>query len=257
MSLQVHAFEADNGWRNLEYVLVCPTTGDALVIDPWNADTLADVAAERGWAVKQILNTHHHFDHVKGNSQLVQRTGATVLCHAGATDNVPGASVGLGADDTVKVGQAAELRVLDTPGHTMAHVCLVGEADTPFLVAGDTLFDAGAGNCKNGGHPVQLFETFRDQLWTLPDELRLYPGHVYLQNNLGFTLDREPSNPHVAAYQGEGLRWLTIGEQRRVNTFFRLEEVEVVEGLRAAFPGRDLSSLQERFVALRELRNGW
>jgi len=257
MSLQVHAFEAQNGWRNLEYVLVCTDTGDALVIDPWNADTLADTAAERGWSVRQVLNTHHHFDHVKGNTQLVERTGAVVLCHEGARGQVPGATVGLTARDTVVIGQAAELHVLDTPGHTMSHVCLLGEADTPFLIAGDTLFDAGAGNCKNGGHPAALFRTFRDQLWTLDDRTRLYPGHDYLQNNLGFTLAREPDNAHAASYQGDGLRWLTIGEQRRVNTFFRLEEPGVLSGLEEAFPERDLSSLEARFVALRELRNRW
>ncbi len=75
---------------------------------------------------------------------------------------------GLGAGDVVKVGRTVELEVLDTPGHTMCHVCLRSHTDQPALFCGDTLFDAGAGNCHNGGHPEALYETFSKQLFRCP-----------------------------------------------------------------------------------------
>ena len=61
------------------------------------------------------------------------------------------------------------------------------------------MFNAGAGNCHNGGHPDELFDTFEKQLEKLGDDTLLYPGHDYLINNLEFTLDREPDNAAAAA----------------------------------------------------------
>ena len=80
----------------------------------------------------------------------------------------------------------------------MSHVCLLSHTDTPALFCGDTLFNAGAGNCHNGGHPHELYQTFVQQLAKLPDTTRIYPGHDYWENNLGFTLDREPDNAKAA-----------------------------------------------------------
>ena len=70
----------------------------------------------------------------------------------------------------IKVGATVELEALDTPGHTMSHVCLLSRTDTPALFCGDTLFNAGAGNCHSGGHPAELYETFAGQLARLPEE---------------------------------------------------------------------------------------
>ncbi len=77
---------------------------------------------------------------------------------------------GLGAGDVIKVGKTVELEALDTPGHTMSHVCLLSHTDQPALFCGDTLFNAGAGNCHNGGHPEALYKTFSEQLAKLPDD---------------------------------------------------------------------------------------
>src|SRR5258707_497418 len=66
--------------------------------------------------------------------------------------------------------------------------------DTPALFCGDTLFNAGAGNCHNGGRPNELYNSFVGQLAKLPEETLIYPGHDYIARNLAFTLDREPDN---------------------------------------------------------------
>ncbi|MEL0112401.1 MAG: hypothetical protein VW835_11780, partial [Rickettsiales bacterium] len=86
-----------------------------------------------------------------------------LLAHKGAKDKIPGIDVGLGAGDIVKVGRV-ELESLDTPGHTMSHVCLLSHTDQPALICGDTMFNAGAGNCHNGGHPAELYHTFTGQI---------------------------------------------------------------------------------------------
>src|SRR5687768_3614747 len=150
---------------------------------------------------------------------------------------------GLGAGDVVKVGKTVELEVLDTPGHTMCHVCLRSHTDQPALFCGDTLFNAGAGNCHNGGHPAELYKTFSEQLAKLPDSTRIYPGHDYIENNLRFTLNREPDNKRAQEMldrlQGQDLNDAyvsTLGVERDINTFFRLTSPSVIAKLREAFP---------------------
>ena len=133
---------------------------------------------------------------------MVGATGATILAHKNARASIPGMTRGLGAGDIIKVGKTVELEVMDTPGHTMCHVCLRSHTDQPALFCGDTLFNAGAGNCHNGGHPAELYKTFSEQLDRLPDSTLIYPGHDYIENNLRFTLDREPDNKNAADMLG-------------------------------------------------------
>ena len=261
----VEQIYTDNAYRNFNYLIACGETGEALAVDPLESALCLKVAKDRGWEVTQILNTHEHRDHTGGNDAMVAATGARLLAHEGAGDRIPGIDVGLGAGDAIKVGRTVELEALDTPGHTMSHICLLAHAEVRALVCGDTLFNAGAGNCHSGGHPAELYRTFVDQLAALPDDTLVYPGHDYLENNLDFTLDREPDNARAAELLPEARRQdphrprvTTIGLEKEINTFFRLTNPSVIRGLRAAFP--DLPEdpdPREVFLRLRELRNDW
>lgn len=254
-----------NAWRNFNYLIACPESGEALAIDPLDHARCLAVAKDRGWTITQVLNTHEHPDHTGGNAPMVKATGAKVLAHAGARDRISGLDVGLSAGDVVKVGRTVELEALDTPGHTMSHVCLRSRTDTPALFCGDTLFNAGAGNCHNGGHPEVLYGTFAEQLATLPDETLVYPGHDYIANNLGFTLDREPDNTDAEALLAQvkdqdldAPLVSTLGLEKKINTFFRLQSPTVIAKLRERFD--DLPEAPDAktvFLKLRELRNSW
>lgn len=254
-----------NAYRNFNYLIACEETGEALAIDPLDHGKCLTTAKARGWDITQVLNTHEHFDHIGGNEQVIEATGAKLLAHARAKDAIRGMDRGLAAGDTVKVGRTVELVVLDTPGHTMSHVCLFAHVDEPALFCGDTLFNAGAGNCHNGGHPQELYRTFADQLARLPDDTRVYPGHEYIVKNLQFTLDREPDNERARALleqvasqdPGEPLV-TTLALEKEINTFFRLHSPSVIARLREVFP--DLPEDPDPrtvFLRLRELRNRW
>jgi hydroxyacylglutathione hydrolase len=196
---------------------------------------------------------------------MVKATGATVIAHANAKKRIPNIDRGVGAGDVIKVGKTVDLECLDTPGHTMSHICLLSKTDQPALFSGDTLFNAGAGNCHNGGHPNELYETFANQLERLPEDTLIYPGHDYLVNNLRFTLDREPDNAvaqqMLDTYENQDpadALVTTLAQEREMNTFFRLDSPSVIARLQEQFPEiGDSPDERTVFLKLRELRNSW
>jgi hydroxyacylglutathione hydrolase len=254
-----------NSYRNFNYLIACPESGEALAVDPLDHKKCLARAKARGWEITQILNTHEHGDHTGGNKAMIAATGAKLLAHVNASSKIPGMDRGLSAGDVVKVGKTVELESLDTPGHTMSHVCLLSHTDRPALFCGDTLFNAGAGNCHNGGHPAELYQTFTGQLAKLPDETLVYPGHDYIANNLRFTLDREPDNGRAAELLAkiedqdpDAALVTSLALEKEVNTFFRLHNASVIAQLRETFP--DLPAEPDArtvFLKLRELRNSW
>jgi hydroxyacylglutathione hydrolase len=147
----------------------------------------------------------------------------------------------------------------------MSHICLRSRTEQPALICGDTLFNAGAGNCHHGGHPAELYDTFAGQLAKLPGQTLIYPGHDYIANNLRFTLDREPDNERASELLAEvddqdPNRALvsTLELEKEINAFFRLHSPTLIRTLREAFP--DLPDDPEPktvFLKLRELRNSW
>lgn len=254
-----------NAYRNFNYLIACSETGEALAIDPLDHEQCFNVAREEGWEITQILNTHEHFDHIDGNAPLVEKTGAKILAHKNARDAIPNMSRGLGAGDLIKVGKTVELEVLDTPGHTMCHVCLLAHAAQPSLFSGDTLFNAGAGHCHKGGHVGELYKTFCEQFARLPHGTLIYPGHDYIENNLRFTLNREPDNAYAQQLldrlrgQDPGKAYVsTIEVEKEINSFMRLRSPTLIAKLREAFSDMD-EAPDERtvFTKLRELRNSW
>jgi hydroxyacylglutathione hydrolase len=256
---------AANDSRNFHYLVACPETGEALAIDPLEWNRCLTAARARGWSITQVLNTHEHWDHTGGNAGMIGATHARLLAHAKAAGLIEGIDQGLQQGDVIRVGRTVELECLDTPGHTLAHICLYAHGDTPALFSGDTLFNAGAGNCHTTGRPELLYDTFATQLARLPDATRLFPGHEYLARNLEFTLDREPDNREAAQLldslrgnAGEAAPVTTLGQEKRINTFFRLQNPRMIARLIEQFPDLgDNPPAKAVFLKLRELRNAW
>jgi hydroxyacylglutathione hydrolase len=254
-----------NAYRNYNYLIACPDSGEALAIDPLDHGKCLAAAKKNGWRITQILNTHEHPDHTGGNAAVVEATGAKVIAHHRAAGRIAGVDRGVKAGDVIKVGKRVELECLDTPGHTMCHICLRSHTDQPALFSGDTLFNAGAGNCHNGGNVDDLYSSFVDQIARLPDDTQVYPGHDYIENNLRFTLAREADNeaaqallPEVSGHDPAAARVTNLAEEKRINTFLRLTSPSVIAGLRQTYP--DLPEQPDArtvFTKLRELRNTW
>ncbi|OUU80834.1 MAG: hydroxyacylglutathione hydrolase [Gammaproteobacteria bacterium TMED78] len=255
----------NNPYRNFNYLLACDETGEALAIDPLDHSKCLNIAKDNGWDITKIINTHHHLDHIGGNDQLISKTNAKLLAHENANHLINNIDIGLSGGDVVKIGKTIELEVLDTPGHTMSHVCLLSHSNVPSLFSGDTLFNAGAGNCHNGGDPYYLFSTFKNILSKLKDDTLLYPGHEYIENNIRFTLNLEPDNLYAkdmldrVSNQDPNYPFVTnIGIEKKINTFFRLNEKLIIENIVKLDPEiKNKLNKKNIFLALRELRNNW
>ncbi|MBS1268818.1 MAG: Hydroxyacylglutathione hydrolase [Nitrosopumilus sp.] len=169
----VHQIQVGN-MQNFSYVVVDDKTKESLIIDPsWDLIELEMIIKENNLKIKYIVNTHHHFDHTLGNETMKEFTGAPVIQHERSE---------LNHDVTVKDGDSitfgnSMLQVLHTPGHSTDSICLIGDGK---LFSGDTLF---VGNCGRidlpGGSAKELYHSLFDVLYSLDDDLVMYPGHNY------------------------------------------------------------------------------
>jgi Zn-dependent hydrolases, including glyoxylases len=147
----------------------------------------------------------------------------------------------------------------------MCHVCLRSHTDQPALFCGDTLFNAGAGNCHNGGHPEELYKTFDQQLAKLPSSTLIYPGHDYIGKQSAFHVEsrarqqERPADARQARGQDPNSAYVsTLEVEGEINTFFRLTSPTVIAKLRESFPELPEKPDQRTvFLKLRELRNSW
>lgn len=267
----IEQIKLNNPYQHYNYIIVCPETLEALVIDPYDAHHSLEICANNGWKIRQILNTHAHGDHTQGNAILLAKTGADLLAHYQA--QIEGVTHPLHANMIVRVGTTVEMMVLDTPGHTLSHICLYGENnDPPVLFCGDTLFNAGCGNCLHGGDADLLYDTFDQQLGILPEITRVYPGHDYWDTNLAFAASLEPANPYIKewtakidpiVFEYEYATTLlqhvtTLHDEKLINPFFRLESPDIEKALRAQNPTLpEKLTRKDIFLLLRKLRNSF
>ncbi|MDD0853758.1 hydroxyacylglutathione hydrolase [Halobacteriovorax sp. GB3] len=259
--MKVHQFYTFSPLRNFCYILE-DSSDELYVIDPFDGADVFQRCEKLGKKVKAIINTHEHHDHVMGNDELQRLCGCEVWAHEKARGRIKNVDNYLNDNQILKTKGNHCVKVLYTPGHTLGHLCLLvlsDEGKQSSLICGDTLFNAGVGNCHNGGDPSVLYETFRDHIFTLDDHVLVYPGHDYLKNNLLFTLDREPGNEmakkkleEVQDFPDGQFVVTTIGEEREINTFFRLSNSEIKKNLSALE-----CSEKDIFIKLREKRNHW
>ena len=255
-----------NPLRNFNYLIGCEETKQAIVLDPLDGDAMLALAEEQGYSIRLIINTHEHHDHIEGNPVVKAATGAEIWAHENAVNRIPDVDRGLKPGDRIELG-SLRLKVLHTPGHTPVHVCLLVEAEdnngVPVLFSGDTLFNACAGNCRNGGNVDEMYDSFVSQLQPLPDETLLYPGHDYMKNNLAFAETREAGNAMISHWQKQvesfapdDMPVMTLGQERTYNPFLRLHEPAIKRRLQEEFPALGLAD-RDVFRALRQLRDQW
>lgn len=192
MSLTINIFPMGPLSENT-YVITDDATGLKAVLDPGYFGM--DVETEIGSAdnLKYILLTHGHYDHFAAaqeyldkypSAEFVAPEGETYLLHGGRDNKwmalghgssiCPEASVYVKEGDTVKLGET-EFKVIETPGHTEGGICFAAEN---VIFTGDTLFRLSVGNSSlETGNWEMLASSIREKLYTLPEDMIVYPGH--------------------------------------------------------------------------------
>lgn len=238
------------------YLWLIAANGQAVVVDPGDADVIASALAEDKLQLAAILITHHHPDHIGGVAELKARTG----CHVYGP-NYPRITV----DTEVAEGDvlrfpalSIEFSVWAVPGHTRSHLAYY-VADTLFV--GDTIFAGGCGRVFEG-EPATLFRSLR-RIAALPASTRLCCAHEYTFDNLRFAREVEPDNATVSErYQWAGRQGrarqptvpMTLGEELLSNPFLRTAEPGVLARV-AAQAGIMPADAEQSFVALRAWKN--
>lgn len=175
------------------YLLGDPEAGEALVIDPAaNIEGIIAQADQNKLKIKYIVNTHGHVDHISGNLDMKNKTGAQIIIYENDAEMLTstpamilkmfGAKQSPAADrkvldgDLISVG-AISLKVLHTPGHSPGSMSLYTEG---YVFTGDTLFVGGVGrtDLPGGSWPV-MARSIQQKLCTLPDDTKVLPGHNY------------------------------------------------------------------------------
>ena len=256
--MKIHQIFFKNTLRNFCYLIVFDD-GAIYCIDPFNAEEVLNCLG-KDKKLTAIINTHDHCDHYSGNSDLLKEHKCSVYAHSKAT--IPGKTHDLHNGQLLYQSSLWELVAIDTPGHTMSHMCLMIKKDgLPYaLFTGDCFFNAGVGNCHNGGSVEAMYKTISETFSQYPDELLIYPGHEYLKRNLEFTMNIEKDNYDADVFLKK-IQSVDMNEiffvnnmliERKINMFLRLKESSIKESLNL------LESDDETvFLKLRELRNTW
>lgn len=204
---EVVSFRAEEGCQ--AHLVIDRSTREAVAIDPRldQTDQVRDAAEKEGAAIRYVLDTHTHADHLSGVRRLSRETGARVLAHPGSR---------VDPDTVIQDGEVFRLgetpvRVIHSAGHTPDSLSLLIDGH---LFTGDALLAGSAGRTDfMGGSAGDLYDSFR-KFEALPDETIVHPGHDYV-----------------------GRPTTTIGSERRENPLMREGDREkLVERMSARGP---------------------
>ncbi|MDP9839783.1 hydroxyacylglutathione hydrolase [Neorhizobium huautlense] len=247
---------------NYVFIVEDVKTGALAVVDPSEAGPVLD--AIDGRRVDLILNTHHHWDHVSGNTEIKRKTGARVIGPAAEADDIPGIDRGVLEGDTIDFAGHV-IQVIDVPSNTIGHIAFWFEG-ARLLFSGDLIFHLGAGRVQEA-MPAQMW-TSLDKIRALPPETLIYSSHEYAADNARFAVTIEPDNTSlrqqielIEKRQKAGIPNVpsTLATELAANPFLRVDQVSVRSRLdcKENANWEVFAKLRRMKDAFRELNDHW
>ena len=175
---------------NFSYLIVDEKTQIACVVDPSEAKPIINFLNKKKINLKYILNTHHHYDHVGGNSELKKKYNSYVVGFKGDSDRIPEIDILLENNQTWKKDNF-EAKIYHIPGHTTGHIAFHFFKEKK-IFTGDTLFSLGCGRLFEGTYE-QMFNSLK-KIKQLPKDTEIYCGHEYTLQNSNFCIANDPGN---------------------------------------------------------------
>ncbi|GAA0828777.1 MULTISPECIES: hydroxyacylglutathione hydrolase [Marinomonas] len=190
--IPLHAFSDNYIW-----IIQEKDSAHIWAVDPGDAEVVSQYCHQQQLTLSGILITHHHKDHTGGVQSLKDQFQCPVY---GPAHLSPMVTHPLQEGDTVKVFSRS-FRVLETPGHTLDHLCYFSDQATPVLFSGDTLFRGGCGRIMEGTAEQML--AAMNTLSALPNNTLVYCTHEYTLANYRFALHLDHHNNDLIETQQE------------------------------------------------------
>ena len=243
------------------YIWTLIKDGEVTVVDPGDPEPVKKYLNEKGLNLKNILITHHHFDHTGGIEKLTDIYGCEVYGPDGG--HIKGIGVTIQDNQEFMITDVT-FKAFATPGHTLDHLSYyVADDSNPLLFCGDTMFSGGCGRLFEGS-PKQM-HTSLSRLAELPGKTKVFCTHEYTESNLRFAIAVEPNNRHikdkfeeVQELRRKDLETLpsTISEELNINPFLRCNQNDVINSAES-YCKTQLSESHEVLGAIREWKDNF
>ena len=242
---------------NYSYLIKDDLTNTVAIIDPSEFKPCDDIINIKYKKLDFILNTHHHFDHVGGNTKLKEKYGSKIFGFEEDKERIPGVDILLKRNQEFKVGDL-NFETIFIPGHTSGHIAFYLKKER-VIFTGDTLFSLGCGRVFEGTYQ-QMFDSL-NKIKSLPGDTKVYCGHEYTKNNLGFCIKYNPNNNYLKGKKKiieskikdkQPTIPSTIRDEIQTNIFLRYDDLDVKNALNL----KKASDL-EIFTKLRDLKDNF
>ena len=206
------------------------------VIDPGESEPILKFLNKKKWHLDEIINTHHHYDHIGGNNELLDLYKSKLIAPSYDNNRISNIDVPVSDNETHNIA-GISTKVIHTPGHTLGHVCFY-MPEEKCLFSGDTLFYLGCG---------RVFEGTMDQMWlslvklrSLPDHTSVYCGHEYTLSNMKFANYIDTNNAllnkvsfEIKNKREKGLPTVpfNLGVEKKINPFLRADDDNFIKSV--------------------------
>ena len=240
---------------NYSYLIKDKETNLVGVVDPSEFKAVDAEISRTYEKLDFILNTHHHFDHIGGNTDLKKKYNSKIIASTYDEKRIPDIDIKKKDGDFFSIGKT-NFEVVHIPGHTLGHICFFSK-QSKVLFIGDTLFSLGCGRIFEGTFE-QMFKSL-EKIKNLPKDTMIYCGHEYTDNNGKFCISIDKKNEklkdrikevQIKRKRNQPTLPVSLGQELDTNIFLRCDDKKIKNNIKMK-----TSSELEIFTKLRNLKD--